>query len=456
VLATDRLDARGHTNILGGEALLRAVHARPAHAGAPTEAGGVIRRLAGEIDGLKTLSVVGAEVADGAAKRIEGEPYIDYAGPAGTIPTYSFGDVALGRVPPSTFRSRAVLVGPSSELETHPTPVGEMSGAEIQANALATVLRGTPLRDLPRALGALLVALLSFGMTFLAGRLRALGAAGLLAAMLAGLAVAAQALFEAGTVIPLVVPAAGMVLGSGAGMAWGSATRRMGWLHQRFSQYAPATVVDRPLTGIADAPAPGALIEATVLFADLRGFTSHSESRPPEEVVRVLNRYLSEMTAAITAHGGVVLDYMGDGIMAAFGIPDPAPDDADRALAAAREMLGSRLRAVNTWMSEQGVDARFSMGIGLNSGEVIAGSIGSSERLVYTAIGDTTNTAARLEAMSKELEYSLVIADATRARISSEVAADLELIARVPIRGRRTPVTVWSLPAFARSASAGP
>jgi adenylate cyclase len=447
VFVTDRVDSRGRTNLLGGDALLQAIHVRPAHAGAPPDPGAVIRRLVGAVDGLKTLPVVGAEVASGARRRVAGEPYVDFAGPAGTVRTFSFGDVVLGRVPASAFTDRAVVVGPGRELETHPTSVGDMSGAEIQANALATVLNGTALHDLPSVFAALLVAVLGFGMTLLAGRLPARAAASLAVGVLALLAVGAQGLFQAGTVVPVVVPAMSVAIGTGAGAAWGSAARRLGRLHRRFSQYAPAMVVDQPLTGARDAPAPGVLIDATVLFADLRGFTSHSESRPPEEVVHTLNRYFGEMSAAITDHGGVVLDYMGDGIMAAFGVPEPAPDDADRALAAAREMLGPRLKKVNTWLDDQRIDERFAMGIGLNSGEVLAGSIGSDQRLVYTAIGDTTNTAARLEAMTKELKRTLVIADTTRERMSPDVAASLELLADVSIRGRSASVTVWSLPA---------
>ena len=153
---------------------------------------------------------------------------------------------------------------------------------------------------------------------------------------------------------------------------------------------------------------------STVLFSDLRGFTAFSEGQHPQRVLDVVNFYLSEMTAAILEAGGTLIAYMGDGIMALFGAPLEQRDHADRALAAAREMLGPRLERFNQWMIEQGYPSGFRMGIGLHSGLVMAGNVGSDERLDYTAIGDTTNTASRLEGMTKGEPYMLFISDATR------------------------------------------
>ena len=118
-------------------------------------------------------------------------------------------------------------------------------------------------------------------------------------------------------------------------------------------------------------------------------------------MIEVVNHYLNEMTEAIMAAGGTLIAYMGDGIMAVFGAPLEQDDHADRALRAAREMLGPRLDRFNEWLAEQGHDHRFAMGVGLNSGPVMAGNVGSEQRVEYTAIGDTTNTASRLESMTK-------------------------------------------------------
>ena len=153
------------------------------------------------------------------------------------------------------------------------------------------------------------------------------------------------------------------------------------------------------------------------MFSDLRGFTSFAEKMPVDQVIEVLNRYLTEMSDAILDHGGTLVAYMGDGIMAVFGAPVEQPDHADRALAAAREMLGPRLERFNEYLRGEGLGEGFRMGIGLNSGQVMSGNVGSERRLEYTAIGDTTNTAARLEGMTKGTPHMLFAAESTVAML---------------------------------------
>jgi adenylate cyclase len=212
-----------------------------------------------------------------------------------------------------------------------------------------------------------------------------------------------------------------------------------------FSRFVPAEVVDQVLAeGEERLQLGGVRREATVLFCDLRGFTSYSETRAPEEVVEVLNHYLSEMTDAIMDHGGTLVSYMGDGILAVFGAPIEQPDHADRAIMAAREMLDARLPAFNEWMRSTGHGEGFGMGVGLNSGEIMSGQVGSERRMEYTTIGDTTNTASRLEGMTKGSGYRIFIADSTRsARVEPD--SDLIYVGEREVRGRAEPLRVWSL-----------
>jgi adenylate cyclase len=184
-------------------------------------------------------------------------------------------------------------------------------------------------------------------------------------------------------------------------------------------------------------------MDATVMFSDLRGFTSFAEARPPEQVIDVLNRYLTAMSDAILDHGGTLVAYMGDGIMAVFGAPVAAPDHADRALAAARAML-VRLEEFNAWVRERGIGDGFKMGIGLHSGPVMSGNVGSARRLEYAAIGDTTNTAARLEGMTKGTPYQLFVGEPTHERLSAG-ADGLEFVSELEVRGREHPIRVWGL-----------
>jgi adenylate cyclase len=180
------------------------------------------------------------------------------------------------------------------------------------------------------------------------------------------------------------------------------------------------------------------------MFADLRGSTQFAESRPPEMVVQVINRYLGELTEAILGNGGTLISYLGDGFMAVFGAPIEQDDHADRAVAAAREILLDRLPRFNEWFREQGYGDGFRVGIGLNSGPFMAGNVGSEKRLEYTAMGDTINTASRLEGSTKESDFYLLLADSTRAALVAPLD-DLAAVGEVDVRGRQGGVQVWSI-----------
>ena len=157
------------------------------------------------------------------------------------------------------------------------------------------------------------------------------------------------------------------------------------------------------------------------MFTDLRGFTTFSEALPPARVIECLNGYLAEMTDAILEHGGTLVSYEGDGIMAVFGAPIEQPDHADRALAAAREMLTERLPQWNQWLREQELERRLQDGHRPeHRHESCPGNVGSERRLEYTAIGDTTNTASRLQGMTKGQSYLLFFADSTRERAAAK------------------------------------
>jgi adenylate cyclase len=182
------------------------------------------------------------------------------------------------------------------------------------------------------------------------------------------------------------------------------------------------------------------------MFSDLRGFTSFAEALPVTRVIEVLNRYLGEMSEAILDHGGTLVAYMGDGIMAVFGAPIEQDDHADRGLAAAREMLGPRLATFNRYLIDEGLhETGFRMGVGLNSGPVMSGNVGSERRLEYTAIGDTTNTAARLEGMTKGTPHMLFAAESTRDMLQTPVD-ELFFVGEFDVRGREAQIRLWSLP----------
>jgi adenylate cyclase len=212
-----------------------------------------------------------------------------------------------------------------------------------------------------------------------------------------------------------------------------------------FSRFVPEHVVDEVLTRTDDdLRLGGVTLEGTVMFSDLRDFTSFAESLPADTVIEVLNRYVSGMTDAILDNGGTLVAYMGDGIMAVFGAPIEMADHADCGLAAAREMLDARLPGFNGWLRENGLGDGFRMGIGVSSGPIVSGTVGSERRLEYTTVGDTTNTASRLEAMTKNTPYSIFVDDSTR-RSLRQPAEDLVFVDELDVRGKRSRVRLWTL-----------
>ena len=180
------------------------------------------------------------------------------------------------------------------------------------------------------------------------------------------------------------------------------------------------------------------------MFTDLRAFTTFSEEKPPDQVIDVVNHYLEEMTEAVLSHGGTLIGYEGDGIMAVFGAPIEQVDHADRAVASAREMLAERLPRFNEWLRVDGLGDGFRMGIGLHSGAFVAGNVGSARRLEYTAIGDVTNTASRIQGMTKGTRHMLLLSQETKALLQGP-PDDLVYVDAVDVRGRQATITLWSL-----------
>jgi adenylate cyclase len=188
----------------------------------------------------------------------------------------------------------------------------------------------------------------------------------------------------------------------------------------------------------------------TVLFTDLRGFTTFSENRDPELVMNALNHYFGETSDSILEHGGTLVAYRGDGFLAAFGAPIEVEDHADRALATARDMMNVRLPRFNDWLHANGVGEDIAMGVGINTGPFMSGNVGSLRRLEYTVHGDTVNTASRIEGLTKTLGESILLSEATRAALVRP-PRDLRAVGEVEVRGRRSMVGLWTVDAMTNS-----
>ena len=444
LLAATESDSEGRTPVLGGEPNQRAAGAVVGSSLLPLDGDGSVRRLDPEVGGVPALAVQAARIVRGPAPPREAV-WIDFAGEPGAITARSWRDVERGRVAPGSLRGRIVVVGATARRlqDRHRTSAGgdSMPGPEIQANAIDTLLRGAPLRSAAGAVEPLSITLLALLVPLLALRL---GLSALVAApvALAGLGGAAQFAFERGDVIAVADPAAALVLGAAAttvGLAL-TEVRDRRRLKATFARFVPPEVVD----ALADEAAgsdglPGTELDATVMFCDLRGFTTYAEGRPPAEVIGTLNSYLGGVSEAVLGHGGTVVAFLGDGVMSVFGAPVAAADHADRALAAAREIAGPRLRELN--QARPG-EQPFRLGVGLHSGPVMSGTVGSARRMEYAAIGDTTNVAARVQALTKEHGTSILMTSATRERLSGHDG--LREVAEVQIRGRSEPARLFA------------
>lgn len=206
-----------------------------------------------------------------------------------------------------------------------------------------------------------------------------------------------------------------------------------------YSRFLPEYVVKQMLENPESFKLGGVSQTITILFADIRGFTRISEHAPPEKIVSLLNRYFSAMTDIIFAHGGTLDKYLGDGLMALFGAPTATPDDASNALNAAVAMQ-RRLLGINRELRDEGFQ-EIGVGMGLHTGEVVVGYIGSERRSEYTAIGDAVNTSSRLESNARGGE--ILITDATAKAAHSRY----KLKPREPImvKNRQQPVNLWEV-----------
>jgi len=454
VLATTEVDAQGHTNVFGGDSVLKKIGAVAANASLVADPDGVLRHVPESVDGLTTFGVAAAAVAEGrpVPKPRTGSHWIDYAGPPGTVRTYSYWDVYRGVVPASAFRNKVVVIGASapSLQDVHATSASGsewMPGAEIQANIVESALRGFPLRSSPGWLNVLSILVLGL-LPALAIRLRAV-ATPLIAVAAGGLfALAVQIAFDHGRVLLFSYPLLALVLASvGSLIVWYvlEAFERA-LTRDAFARFVPEAVVDQVLARTDEKlRLGGEEVFGTVMFTDLRGFTTFSEHLEAPVVIDLLNRYQTQMTEAVLRHGGTLVSYTGDGLMAVFGAPLEQLDHADRALAAAREMLVERLPAFNASLRAEGYEQGVKMGIGLNSGRFMSGNIGSEQRLEYTAIGDTINTASRIEGLTKGTPYPLFVGDSTREALTGD-AFGLQYVDEVAVRGRQGTIKLWTLP----------
>jgi adenylate cyclase len=208
-----------------------------------------------------------------------------------------------------------------------------------------------------------------------------------------------------------------------------------------FGRYVSKDVYQQLLAHPDRAELGGKRREMTVLFSDIRGFTAVTEQGDAEGLVAQLNEYFSRMVDVVFRHHGTVDKFVGDMVMALFGAPVDDDDHADHAVAAAVDMVRA-LGELNREWSARGMP-QLDIGIGINSGDMIAGNIGSSSIMSYTVIGDNVNLAARLESLNKDYKTRVIISDATRIRLTAPY--DTRALGEVVVKGKTRPVSIFEI-----------
>lgn len=376
-----------------------------------------------------------------------GQVLIPFPADGGRVARVSAADVMAGRMPAGALQGRAVLVGSAAAGlgDLHVTPSGAVQpGVELHANVLAGVLAGRLPAPPPAAPLVAALMLLAAAATLLRG-LPHRGAAGGAILVLAVLATAVVIWGVAWTAFATALPLAPVLVL--VALSWALqlffgqlaealARRRLAAL---FGQYLPPELVEQMARDPDRYTMEGRSAELTVLFTDVRGFTTFSERLTPPELAALMNRYFSVMTEIVRAHRGTLDKYVGDALMAFWGAPLEDPAHALHAVQAALAMQAA-LAGLNREFEQRGWPP-IRITIGINTGPMVVGDMGSRHRRAYTVLGDAVNVAARLQELSGKLECPVVIGEATAAALPAGWRCrELE---RVTLRGRSTPLAIF-------------
>jgi adenylate cyclase len=250
-------------------------------------------------------------------------------------------------------------------------------------------------------------------------------------------------MFARGVWTPAVTPLVAVALAFVGDLAWQYFVegREKRQVKKLFSRFVAKDVYDQLMADPSRAALGGARRTMTVLFSDVRGFTSLSEKGEPEDVVRQLNEYFSRMVQVLFEHRGTLDKFVGDMVMALFGAPLDDPDHAEHAVQTALAMSSALDDLNRQWASEG--RAQLDIGIGINTGEMVAGNIGSEAIMSYTVIGDAVNLGARLESLNKDYSSRVIISEATRAVLKGRY--DIRPLGEVTVKGKSRPVAIFEV-----------
>jgi adenylate cyclase len=374
-----------------------------------------------------------------------------------TYPEYSFYDLfyselqlqsgAAPFIPPDAFRDKVVFVGTTAaglhDVFTVPFAKGKMPGAQIHANVTDNLLSRRGMRPAPAWVSfalALSAAVLAGVFVMLAGVWWGVAA---VLGLAAAVAAATAAAFTAGHWLEAARPLGALALSLFGATAYQYFVegREKRLVKHVFSRFVSRDVYDQLMADPSRASLGGARRDMTVLFSDIRGFTTFTEQGRAEAVVAQLNEYFSTMVPVVLGHRGTVDKFVGDMIMALYGAPLEDPDHADHAVGTALAMIEA-LEGLNARWAAAGLP-ELDIGVGINTGDMVAGNIGSESIMSYTVIGDAVNLGSRLESLNKQYGTRIIISDRTRHRLKGRY--DMRPLGTVIVKGKSEPVEIFEV-----------
>jgi adenylate cyclase len=345
----------------------------------------------------------------------QGRLLINFRGPQKTFPHYSFSDVLNGLAPAGAFKDKIVLVGATAIgiYDVRVTPFsGTFPGVEIHANIIDNILRNDPIGrpDWVTAVDVIAILLCGIGLSLAISRIRPLFGTLVTIGMIVLYALASEYVFVHAKIwLTSIYPGMTMVF-----VFFGVTTfrymteeKKKREIKEAFSHYVAPSLVNNILLDPTKLVLGGEERRLSVLFSDIRGFTTISEALKPQELVKLMNDYLTPMTDVILANDGTVDKYMGDAIMAFWGAPVWQEDHQVRACRAALAMM-DKLKELQVGWEQRGIP-RIDIGIGISTGKLTVGNMGSATRFDYTVMGDSVNLGSRLEGLNKEYGTHIIV-----------------------------------------------
>jgi adenylate cyclase len=367
---------------------------------------------------------------------------INYRGPAKTFEYISYIDVFEKRIPFYFFKDKIVMIGATASgiYDIRPTPYGIMPGIEIIANSLDTIVNKRFLRKTEKNINFLIYLFLGIIASFFVLNLKPLKTFIFIFFLTAVFIFSNFYIFEKYLILfPFISPLIVLFLSIFSSLSYRYLTeeKEKKKIKYAFQHYVSHTVVNEILKDFSKLKLGGEKKVLTVLFSDIRGFTNFSEKYPPEEVVSYLNEYFTEMTEIIFEENGTLDKFIGDAIMVIYGAPVYFPDHAERAVRTAIKMQKKIKELQNYWKEPLRV------GIGINTGEMVVGNMGSKNRWDYTVIGDSVNLASRLEGLTKEYKVDIIISEYTYQEIKNKV--DVRYLGKVKVKGKEKEVGIYEV-----------